>query len=168
MFIYSVKASSVKFFAILGLATALLIAMIFTLPTTANSVTDAVVLSETSVSYNKIKSESSREAFLEQFGWKIEVPAIEEVEIKIPTDFDKVMNAYNNIQKNQGLDLSKYKGKKVSRYTYKITNYPNYDGTVFANIIVYKNKVIGGDICSSDIEGFIHGFESPDQINQNN
>lgn len=168
MFIYSVKASSVKFFAILGLATVLLIAMIFALPTTANSVTDAVVLNETSISYNKIKNESSREAFLEQFGWDVETPASEEVEIQIPSDFDKVMNAYNNIQKNQGLDLNKYKGKKVTRYTYKIVNYPDYEGTVYANLIVYKNKVIGGDICSSDIEGFIHGFENPTQIKENN
>ena len=31
-------------------------------------------------------------------------------------------------------------------------------------IIVYKNTVIGGDICSSDIEGFIHGFANPNTI----
>ena len=57
------------------------------------------------------------------------------------------------------LDLSKYKGKTVQRYTYEITNYPDYSGTVYANIIIYKSRVIGGDICSSDVEGFIQGFE---------
>jgi len=33
------------------------------------------------------------------------------------------------------------------------------EGKVYANILVYRNKVIGGDICSADASGFIHGFE---------
>ena len=57
------------------------------------------------------------------------------------------------------INLEKYKNKDVTRYTYEITNYPDYDGKVLANIIVYKNKVIGGDICSADVNGFLHGFE---------
>ncbi len=161
MFICSVKASSIKFFSILGLATALLIVLIFALPTTTDVAAGAILNEKSEITFDKIKTEESRKAFLSQFGWEIETPSVEEVEIKIPADFDKVMNSYNEIQKNQGLDLSKYKGKSVTRYTYKVTNYPDYDGTVYANIIICKNKVIGGDICSSDIEGFIHGFEKP-------
>ena len=71
------------------------------------------------------------------------------------------MNSYNEVQKSQGLDLSKFKGKTAMRYTYSITNYPDYSGTVYANVIIYKNRVIGGDVCSADVEGFIHGFEMP-------
>ena len=57
------------------------------------------------------------------------------------------------------LDLSKYKKKNVMRYTYEVTNYEGANGTVYANILVYRNRVIGGDICSADMKGFIHGFE---------
>ena len=160
MFICSIKASTVKFFSILGLATVLMLVLIFTLPTTGSVAAGSIEESNTEISYNKIKTEENRVSFLSQFGWEVETPHIEEVEMKIPTDFDKVMNSYNDIQKGQGLDLSKYKGKKVVRYTYIITNYPEYDGTVYANIIVYKNRVIGGDICSSDVKGFIHGFQA--------
>ena len=32
-------------------------------------------------------------------------------------------------------------------------------GKVYVNVIVYRNKVIGGDVCSASIGGFIHGFE---------
>ena len=28
-----------------------------------------------------------------------------------------------------------------------------------ANVIVYKKRVIGGDICSTDVTGFIYGFD---------
>ena len=44
------------------------------------------------------------------------------------------------------------------RYTYKITNYGEGEDTVYANILVYRDKVIGGDICSANVDGFIHGF----------
>ena len=60
-------------------------------------------------------------------------------------------------------DLSKYKGKEVTRYTFAVTNYPNYKGTVMANVILWRNRVIGGDLCSSDVTGFIHGFEKPEK-----
>ena len=32
----------------------------------------------------------------------------------------------------------------MTRYTYKVLNYPNYDGTVYANILVYRNRVVAG------------------------
>ena len=76
----------------------------------------------------------------------------------IPSEFDTVYTGYNDIQKEQGLNLAKYKGKEVVRYTYSITNYENYEGVVYINLLVYRNKIIGGDVCSADASGFIHGF----------
>ena len=46
------------------------------------------------------------------------------------------------------------------RYCYNITNYPDYDGEVTATLLVYRNKVIGGDISSADVNGFTHGFRN--------
>ena len=74
-------------------------------------------------------------------------------------DYRKVYAAYNELQKEQGLNLSRYKGKDVTRYTFAITNYKDYEGTVYANVLVYRNRVIGGDVCSADVSGFVHGFE---------
>lgn len=65
---------------------------------------------------------------------------------------------YNEIQRAQGLDLAKYKNKKVSRFTYKVTNYEGYEGEVYANLLVWRDKVVGGDVCSKDVNGFVHGF----------
>ena len=104
-------------------------------------------------------SNSDRIDFIAQFGWNVNQTPIEEVEITIPAEFDSVYVGYNDIQKEQGLNLAKYKGKEVVRYTYEVTNYKGFEGTVYANVIVYRNKVIGGDICSADVTGFIHGFE---------
>ena len=81
--------------------------------------------------------------------------------VTIPREFDKVFAAYNEMQRGQGLDLSTYSGKTVERYTYTVTNYENYEGTVLANLLIYRGRVIGGDICSADTAGFVHGFNHP-------
>ncbi|MBR6676621.1 MAG: DUF4830 domain-containing protein [Clostridia bacterium] len=159
MFICSVKGNTLKLFGLVAIAVVAVMIIIIAVPS-ADAVETGSIFEGETISYDKVKTDASRRDFLSQFGWKTGDACIEEVEVQIPKDFDKVMNAYNDIQKAQGLDLSKYKGKTVQRYTYEITNYPEYNGTVYANVIIYKNRVIGGDLCSSDIRGFIHGFES--------
>ncbi len=159
MFICTVKANTLKLIGAIGLAVLSLCAIILLIPEYTPVTTGTIAASVSKYNYEKIKTAEDREAFLAQFGWEFDREPVEEVTMKIPARFDKVMNAYNELQKNQGLDLAKYKGKEVTRYTYKITNYPDYQGTVFANVILYKNKVVGGDVCSSDVTGFIQGFE---------
>ena len=105
----------------------------------------------------KVENEQ-RISFLETFGWEVEGEEDEIVEVKIPQEFDDVFEKYNEIQKQQGCDLSKYAGKRCKRYTYVIENYPGQAEGVRANILVYKNKVIGGDVCSVELDGFMHGF----------
>ena len=101
-----------------------------------------------------------RVRFLSQFGYEVAEDPLETAEITIPEKFDKVYAGYNEIQKAQGLDLSKYRRKTVMRYTYEVKNYDGYNGgRVLANVIVYRGRVIGGDICSADPQGFVHGFE---------
>lgn len=162
MFVCSVKSNTLKFIGIVAIAVAAVVTLIIALPQGSGSVAAGSVFEGADkVNYEKIKTNENRIEFLGQFGWEANENCLEETEVKIPADFDRVMNSYNEVQKAQGLDLSKFKGKTVTRYTYEITNYPDYDGTVYANIIIYKNRVIGGDICSSDVKGFIQGFEMP-------
>ena len=47
----------------------------------------------------------------------------------------------------------------MKRYTFELSEYDGYDGRVLANVLVYRNRVIGGDICSADMTGFMHGFD---------
>lgn len=162
MFIYTVRANTLKFIGVIGAAVLALCMLIVFIPAYEPASTAAIAAATAKYSYDKVKTEADVVSFLEQFGWTVEETPLETIEIRIPTQFDKVMNAYNELQKNQGLDLARYKDKDVMRYTYRVTNYPGYSGTVYANVIVYKNKVIGGDICSSDVTGFINGFQFPE------
>ena len=161
MFIYSLKASTLKFFGVVGVAIITLAALIFLVPSYDVDTTAGIAAMNESISFDNVKSSEDGINFLSQYGWKVDPVPVEECEIVIPREFDKVMTSYNEIQKQQGLDLSKYAKKTATRYTYKITNYPDYNGTVYANIITYKNKVISGDICSADAKGFLHTLSFP-------
>ena len=68
---------------------------------------------------------------------------------------DRIISGYNQIQKSQGLDISKYKNKRVTRYTYTLENYEGSEDTVYVNLIVYKNTVIACDISSLTDGGFV-------------
>ena len=173
MFIYSFKASSIKFFAVVCVAMAALITLIAFVPAYAGSgdsaasgglavdAPEAESGAAVSYRYDKVKSADDAAAFLGQFGWLVDSGSVETRDVTIPAEFDKIFAGYNQLQKAQGLDLSKYKKKTVTRHTFTVTNYDGYEGTVYANVLVYRNRVIGGDICSADVNGFIHGFEKP-------
>lgn len=157
MFVYSVRSATIKFRCAIVLSVAVLITLVALIPTYAD---DAEPTS--SISYSKIYENSDRIDFISQFGWQVKETPVEEVEVTVPESFDKVYLGYNEMQKEQGLNLSKYKGKTVTRYTYEVTNYPDYDGTVYISLLVYKDKVVAGDVCSADVNGFVHGFEAPE------
>lgn len=78
-----------------------------------------------------------------------ETPA-EIVGFTIPEVFDAVYERYNALQKEGGFDLSLYKGKVCTRYTYHIPS-----ANARANIIVHNGDIIGGDISSITIDGIM-------------
>lgn len=98
--------------------------------------------------------------FISAFGWEVEEEPDEVREVIIPAEFDDVYNNYNAIQLKQGYDLQKYAGERVKRWTYTIKNYPEYvdQECIKINVLVYKGEVIGGDVCSVRLDGFMHGF----------
>ena len=158
MFVYTMRAGTLKFFAVVGAALALLITLITLVPTYGADTPTAA--EEVSYSYGKIKTSDDVENFLAQFGWQVDGKAIEVKEVSVPGEFDKIYAGYNQVQVAQGLDLARYKGKTVTRYTFKVTNYEGYEGEVLANVLVWRKKVVGGDICSAEITGgFVQGFE---------
>jgi len=161
MFIYSLKASTLKFIAVVVISIGLLITLISIIPGGGETVYAASNSgqSDVKINYKNIKTNDDRINFLKQFGWEVNPEPVEMAEIFIPKDFDAIYSKYNDVQKAQFLNLEKYKNKAVKRYTYEITEYPQYNGTVYANVLVYKEKVVGGDICSAELNGFMHGFD---------
>ena len=109
-----------------------------------------------------VKNNEQRVAYLESFGWEVSAEPIEEQTITIPKSFDDVYSEYNDIQLQQGFDLSQYQGLEAVRYTYQVTNHPQTTDTVVADIIVYRNQVIAGDIQCVSVDGFMAGLQFPE------
>ncbi len=53
------------------------------------------------------------------------------------------------MQLAQGFDLSDYGGIEATLLSYEITNYPNETDIVVADLIIYRNEVIAGDVQST-------------------
>ena len=152
MFIYSIRASSVRFFAILALTVTVLVVIL------GLGGRDAVFASGTGAlgyRYDGADDKDGRIAFLAQFGIEVNSESESEEAFTMPEDFDRVILGYNELQKAQGLDLSKYEKKKVTRYSYEVTNCQEGDGAAIANLIVYRGRVIACDYSSADPSGFV-------------
>lgn len=96
--------------------------------------------------------------FLKSYGYEAEKQPLLIEEIIIPSEFDDAYESYNNLQKISGFNLEKFKGYRVKKYTYLVTNYPEAKEDIYANLLIYNGKVIGGDISASSNDGFVHGF----------
>lgn len=93
--------------------------------------------------------------FLSGFGIVIEEKPYIVEEIVIPEEFDDYFESYNILQMESGLSLSKYKGKKGVKYTYKMLNFPQDTSSVFVNVITINSKPVAGDINSPTLSGFL-------------
>ena len=92
--------------------------------------------------------------WLRQQGWETgEDPA--RMEVLIPAKFDQIYESYNDIQKDQGFDIARYRGETVTKYTYLVKNYPGEPDGVAANLLVYDGRLIGADLCSLELGGFL-------------
>ncbi len=96
--------------------------------------------------------------FLNSLGWEVESTPLEEKTVIIPKEFSDVYENYNALQLEQGYDLSGFRGLEVTIYTYTVTNYAGFKGTVVADLYIYQGQVIGGDIHTLAIDGFMHGL----------
>lgn len=103
----------------------------------------------------------ARVKFLTELGWEVTPSPAESSQVQIPKGEDPIFGRYNELQKSQGYDLTKYAGKQVMRYVYEIQNYPGAKEPVYATVLVYKDKIIGGDITDTTPGGKIHGFSKP-------
>ncbi len=107
-------------------------------------------------------SEEQRRAYLTSFGWELAADPVEIRQVTIPDVFNDVYTQYNDMQKAQGMDLTRYRGKTAKRWTYEITNYPDAgDRRVYADLLIYNGQVIGGSIGTREADGFMHGFRHP-------
>lgn len=108
-----------------------------------------------------VKSNQDRVDYLSAYGWQVEEEPVATQELLIPQEMDESYSEYLALQTQQGFDLEKYAGKRIKRYTYEVLNYPTGETGVQVNLLICKNTVIGGEVLSPRLDGFLHGLAMP-------
>ena len=101
------------------------------------------------------KTNAQRLSFIDNLGYNIISDQPSEKSVHIPEVFYNVYNNYNVLQKVAGYYLSLYKGCEVVIYTYRINPPNGYTDESVINLIVYKDEIIGGDVSSTALGGFM-------------
>ena len=107
-----------------------------------------------------IRDNGDRIAYLTGLGWQVSSQPISTEELLIPETFDESYADYLSLQSEQGFDLTQYCGKRVKRYVYEITNYPTGEDAVQAALLIYRDRVVGGQVQSAS-GSFVHGLTMP-------
>lgn len=149
MFVCSVKAGKAKiWFVLAGLITLVLLGGL--LPGREKAASAAITVQG--------GTNEERIGFLRQFGWEPQEEPAEICEILIPEDFTGVYEVYQQLQQSQGFDLRNWRGKRVRRWSYLLKNPPENAGETVADLLIADGRIIGGDICSREMNGVLQGF----------
>ena len=157
MFVISVKSKLIKKLAICSFA----VAFALIGGTLAVSSEKTATVGNFSNAPISASTHEERAEFFRFFGWEISDEPVEVKETVIPEEFDETFSKYNELQKEQNFNLEKYKNTRVKSWSYEILNYPGYEnsnGVIRGNLLTCNGTVIGGDICSIELGGFMHGF----------
>ena len=95
-----------------------------------------------------------RVAYLEGLGWQLEPQPIETLDLQLPEKLEGEWDAYAKLQAGQSLPFADFGGQAVKRYTYTVTNYPEIPQGVQANLYLWGDQIIGGDVIFTGQGGF--------------
>ena len=101
-----------------------------------------------------LETNAERVAYLRELGWEVVEEPVETYEFLLPATLEEPYLSYNALQLPQGFDLNPHCGETVSRYTYTVTNHPNRDKGVQANLYLCNGIPVAGDIFCPGANGF--------------
>ncbi len=88
--------------------------------------------------------------FIESFGWRVDDAPADISHMTVPEDMGGVYLIHSEISAVGGSSLTDYRGKTVTRYSYKVINHSGSEkGRIRADVFVYRSDIIAADI--SDI-----------------
>lgn len=74
--------------------------------------------------------------------------------VTIPSEFGEVYENYNDLQKKQGFDLSRYRSREATVYTFPVISVDGaHTDFTEAHVMVCDDIVIGADISSPALDG---------------
>lgn len=101
--------------------------------------------------------EKTCRAFLAKQGW--EAGPFSSETLVLPKAADSAWQTYLALQQENGFTLADYGGKTVLRLCCPILNHPG-GKYVYATFYWHEDRIVGGDIMSPALDGFMYGLNS--------
>ncbi len=96
-----------------------------------------------SASVNKIESAQDIQTWFTGYGLDVDGASITADKVKIPRKWDDSFSAFNGVVQQSGLDLARYKGKTVEKWTALIPAASKGDLSQYGVLLVYRKKASG-------------------------
>lgn len=146
MFVWNIKPSK-KFTVIFAVVSITLgIICIICMTTAHNSVSQTATCDEIGTYSLDAENTVAQVSFLKQFGYTAVADSAESRRVTIPAEFNDAYEEYNNLQKQIGLNLEKFKGKTASEVRFELEN----SEEKYAVLLIYNEKVIGAHLTNGE------------------
>ena len=155
MNIYTIKFSKSKAVAIILILAIIIGAVILAMPEKEAGI--PLTEHTETAAVKSVETADDRLGYIQSLGYSCESQPLEQREVVIPKTFDDVYTRYNAIQQECGFDLTPYQGRQAMLYTYRVTNYTG-EGEVLLDLLLCREKVIGGAVYTAAVDGFMHGL----------
>lgn len=96
-----------------------------------------------SASVNKIESAQDIQTWFMGYGLDVDGASITADKVKIPRKWDDSFSAFNGVVQQSGMDLTRYKGKTVEKWTALIPAASRGDVSSYGVLLVYRKKAVG-------------------------
>lgn len=94
-------------------------------------------------SVNKIESAQDIQTWFTGYGLDVDGTTITADKVKIPRKWDDSFSAFNSVVQQSGMDLTRYKGKTVEKWTALIPAASRGEASSYGVLLVYRKKAVG-------------------------
>lgn len=101
------------------------------------------VMAAAAASGNKIESAQDIQTWFTGYGLDVDAATIAADKVKIPRRWDDSFSAFNGVVQQSGLDLARYKGKTVEKWSALLPAASNGETSRYGVLLVYKKKAVG-------------------------
>ena len=101
------------------------------------------VMAAAAASGNKIESAQDIQTWFTGYGLDVDAATIAADKVKIPRRWDDSFSAFNGVVQQSGMDLTRYKGKTVEKWTALLPAVSKGDTMSYGVLLVYKKKAVG-------------------------
>lgn len=91
----------------------------------------------------KIETTQDIGSFFSGYGFDVDLTSATVDKVKIPKKWDDSFTAFDEVVRQSGMSLEKYKGKTVEKWTLLCPGRSSGDNKVYTILLVYREKPIG-------------------------